>query len=426
METLENAQSISYLAENIIGSEIVKLAGEVNALIAKGEKIYNLTVGDFNPKIFPIPQALKQFIIEAIEEDHTNYPPADGISDLRLAVSNLLKRRFELDYKPDEILIASGARPVIYSIFKALVDPNDEVIYPVPSWNNNHYTFLHNAQHKMITVKAEDKFMLTAADLEPHIKTARMIALCSPQNPTGTVFTETALKSICELILNENKRRQLMGEKALYLMYDQIYAELTFGSIKHYNPVSLFQDMRPYTVFVDGISKSLAATGIRVGWAMGPKRVIDKMKAILSHVGAWAPKAEQVASANFLNDHTAYDSFLIQQKEKIYARLEALYNGLHQMKAEGLPIDAITPEGAIYLTVKFDLKGKTTVNNQVLESTKDVTAYLLNTAKVAIVPFYAFGADTESTWYRISVGTCYLEEVQSILESLKQAILALK
>jgi aspartate aminotransferase len=426
METLENAQSISYLAENIIGSEIVKLAGEVNALIAKGEKIYNLTVGDFNPKIFPIPQALKQYIIDAIEEDHTNYPPADGISDLRSAVSNLLKRRFELEYKPDEILIASGARPVIYSIFKALVDPNDEVIYPVPSWNNNHYTFLHNAQHKMITVKAEDKFMLTASDLEPHIKTARMIALCSPQNPTGTVFTEAALKSICELILNENKRRQLMGEKALYLMYDQIYAELTFGDIKHYNPVSLFQDMRPYTVFVDGISKSLAATGIRVGWAMGPKRVIDKMKAILSHVGAWAPKAEQVASAKFLNHHTAYDAFIVQQKEKIYARLEALYNGLQQMKTEGLPVDVITPEGAIYLTVRFDLKGKTTANGQILESTKDVTAYLLNTAKVAIVPFYAFGADTESTWYRISVGTCHLEEVPAILDSLKQAILALK
>jgi aspartate aminotransferase len=331
-----------------------------------------------------------------------------------------------LDYPSDEILIASGARPVIYAIFKALIDPNDEVIYPVPSWNNNHYTFLHSAQHKMITVKPEDKFMLRAADLAPHIKTARMIALCSPQNPTGTVFTEAALKAICELILDENKRRQLMGEKALYLMYDQIYAELTFGNAKHYNPVSLFPEMRPYTVFVDGISKSLAATGIRVGWAMGPKRIIDKMKAILSHVGAWAPKAEQVATARFLNHHSAYDAFLIHQKEKIYARLEALYTGLYNMKANGLPVDVITPEGAIYLTVKFDLKGKTAENGQVLESTKDVTAYLLNTAKVAIVPFYAFGADTESTWYRISVGTCLQEEIPAILDSLRQAIIALK
>ncbi len=426
METLENVQALSNLAEHIIGSEIVKLAGEVNALIAKGEKIYNLTVGDFNPKIFPIPPELKQYLIKAIEDDHTNYPPADGIADLRIAVSHLLKNRFALNYAADEILIASGARPVIYAIFKALVDPNDEVIYPVPSWNNNHYTFLHNAQHKMISVKAEDKFMLTAADLAPHIKTARMVALCSPQNPTGTVFTELALQEICQLILDENKRRQLMGEKALYLMYDQIYAELTFGKTKHYNPVSLFPEMRPYTVFVDGISKSLAATGIRVGWAIGPKRVIDKMKAILSHVGAWAPKAEQVATAHFLNNQSAYDTFLNHQKEKIYARLEGLYNGLHKMKLDGLPVDVITPEGAIYLTVKFDLKGKSTANAKVLESTKDVTAYLLNTAKVAIVPFYAFGADAESTWYRISVGTCLVEDIPAILEGLKQAILALK
>jgi aspartate aminotransferase len=422
METLAKQEELSFLAEHIIGSEIVKLAAEVNALIANGEKIYNLTVGDFNPKIFPIPVQLKQYIIDAIQDDETNYPPADGIMPLRLAVSNLLKRRCDLDYKAEEILIASGARPVIYAIFKAIVDPNDEVIYPVPSWNNNHYTFLHNAKHKMITVKPEDKFMLTAKDLAPHIQTARMIALCSPQNPTGTVFSENNLKDICLLILEENKRREIMGEKVLYLMYDQIYWELTFGGVKHFNPVTMFPEMKAYTVFVDGVSKSLSATGIRVGWTFGPKRVVDKMKAILSHVGAWAPKAEQVATAKYLNDHSAYDTFLENQKLAIYRRLEALYNGLSEMKKSGLPVDVISPEGAIYLTVKFDLKDKTTAEGKKLESTKDITAYLLNTAKVAIVPFYAFGADTESTWYRISVGTCRLEDVPSILGNLKQAI----
>ncbi len=426
METLAKDQTLSYLAENIIGSEIVKLAAEVNALIANGEKVFNLTVGDFNPKIFPIPPQLKQYIVDAILNDETNYPPADGIAPLRLAIIDLLKRRCALDFKMEEILVASGARPVIYAIFKAIVDPNDEVIYPVPSWNNNHYTFLHNAQHKMISVSPEQKFMLTADDLLPHIKTARMIALCSPQNPTGTVFSEQALKDICVLILEENKRREVMGEKALYLMYDQIYWELTFGTVKHFNPVTLFPEMKAYTVFVDGISKSLAATGIRVGWAMGPKKVIDKMKAILSHVGAWAPKAEQVASAQFLNDHAAYDAFLEQQKLAIYKRLEALYNGLQSMKKAGLPVDVISPEGAIYLTVKFDLKGKTTADGKSLLSTKDITAYLLNVAKVAIVPFYAFGADTESTWYRISVGTCKVEDIPYILESLDKSIRQLK
>jgi aspartate aminotransferase len=426
METLTKADELSYLAENIIGSEIVKLAGEINALIAKGEKIYNLTVGDFNPKVFPIAALLKQGIIDAIANDETNYPPADGIAPLRNAVSALLKRRGGLDFKADEILIAAGARPVIYSIFKAIVDPNDEVIYPVPSWNNNHYAFLHLAKHKMITVSAEQKFMLTAADLKPHIQTARMIALCSPQNPTGTMFTEQGLREICALVLDENKRRNVLGEKALYVMYDQIYWELAFGKNQHYNPVSLEPEMKSYTIFVDGISKSLAATGIRVGWAMGPKRVIDKMKAILSHVGAWAPKAEQVGTAHFLNDTNAYDAFLEQQKKAIYQRLEGLYHGLQSLKSKAYPVEVISPEGAIYLTVKFDLKGKTTTDGKILETTKDITAYLLNVAKVAIVPFYAFGAEAESTWYRISVGTCKVEEIADIIASLDHALAALK
>src|ERR1700753_39245 len=112
---------VSKLAENIIGSEIIKLAAEVNEKIKKGEKICNLTIGDVNPKIFPIPAELKQNIIQAYENDHTNYPAADGMLELREAVSKLLKERGGLDYKTDEIVIAGGARPVIYAIFRALV-----------------------------------------------------------------------------------------------------------------------------------------------------------------------------------------------------------------------------------------------------------------------------------------------------------------
>src|SRR3954470_6305711 len=113
---------VSKLAENIIGSEIIKLAAEVNEKIKKGEKVYNLTIGDFNPKVFPIPSQLKRAIIQEYENDQTNYPAADGMVELRNAVSKLLKERGELDYKPEEIVIAGGARPVIYAIFKALVD----------------------------------------------------------------------------------------------------------------------------------------------------------------------------------------------------------------------------------------------------------------------------------------------------------------
>ena len=412
---------VSRLAENIIGSEIIKLAAEVNEKIKKGEKVYNMTIGDFNPKVFPIPTELKQLIVDAYFDDQTNYPAADGMLELRTAVSKLLKERGNLNYATDEIVIAGGARPVIYAIFRALVDQGDTVIFPVPSWNNNHYTYLNGAKAVMVDAGPESNFMPTAAIIRPHIQTANLIALCSPQNPTGTVFTKESLEEICDMILAENMRRSA-DEKPLYLMYDQIYWALTHGNTKHYDPVSLRPEMKNYTVFVDGISKSLAATGVRVGWSMGPKKIIDKMKAILTHVGAWAPKAEQMATAKYLDNLEGYDKFLGEIKSKINDRLQGFYKGFMEFKKEGHLVDAITPQAAIYLTIQFNLYGKKTAEGKVLENTKDITKYILDEAKIAVVPFYAFGASDNSSWYRLSVGTCKLEDVQGAIDSLRSAL----
>lgn len=417
---------VSKLAQNIVGSEIIKLAAEVNEKIKQGEKVYNFTIGDFNPKLFPIPAELKSAIISAYEDDQTNYPAADGMLELRQSVSKLLKERGTLDYKIDEIVIAGGARPVIYAIFKALVDEGDIVVFPVPSWNNNHYTYLNNAKAVLIPTTPENKFMPTAADLKPHISTANLIALCSPLNPTGTTFRKKDLEEICDMILAENQKRLAEDRKPLYLMYDQIYWALTFGETEHHNPVTLRPEMKNYTVFVDGISKSLAATGVRVGWSMGPKKIIEKMKSILTHVGAWAPKAEQVATAAYLNDLTSYDTFLTEIKTKINDRLVRIYTGFQSLKTEGFKVDAIAPEAAIYLTVQFALHGQTKADGTVLKTTQDITKYILDEAKVALVPFYAFGASDDSSWYRLSVGTCKVEEIDAVIESLRSALKKLK
>lgn len=419
--TADQVVKVSDLAHGIIGSEIIKLAAEVNEKIKQGEHIYNMTIGDFSPAQFPIPSALKQYIIEEYSSDQTNYPEADGMLDLRKAVSNLLKERGDLTYATDELLIAGGARPVIYAIYRALVNPNDTVIFAVPSWNNNHYSYLNGAKSVVIEAKPENNFMPSATDIRPHIGEACMVALCSPQNPTGTVFSKEGLEEICDMILEENSRRG-PNQKPVYLMYDQIYWALTFGNTQHYNPVSLRPAMKEYTVFVDGISKSLSATGVRVGWAMGPKSIIAKMKAILSHVGAWAPKAEQLATARFLMDLHLYDAFLEEQKEKIYTRLKGFYDGFSALKAEGYAVDAIAPQAAIYLTIKFDLPGKRTADGRVLETTQDVTSYILNEAKLAIVPFYAFGAATSSPWYRMSVGTCSVADIEQVITNLRTAL----
>lgn len=415
---------VSHMAENLIGSEIIKLAGEIRQLMAQGEKIYNFTIGDFDPNIFPIPTQLRDAIIDAYIKNETNYPAADGILELRRVVSSLIEKWQNLSYADNEILIAGGARPLIYAIYQAVLDPGDTVIFPVPSWNNNHYTHLTHAKPVFVETTPENNFMPGAADIAPHLKGATLLALCSPLNPTGTVFTKKQLEEICDLVIAENNNRS-EKEKPLYVMYDQIYSALTYGDTEHFDPVNLRPDMKPYVIYVDGISKSLAATGVRVGWSFGPKKVIDKMKSILGHVGAWSPKAEQVASAKFLSDTTALDSFLASFKNEVIQRLDGFYAGIQKLKSEGFGVDAIAPMAAIYLTVKIDLKGKTSPTFGKIETTEQTTAFLLKEAKLAIVPFSAFGASKDSCWYRLSVGTATVADVESAIDSLRKALSSL-
>lgn len=413
---------VSHMAENLIGSEIIKLAGEINQKIKAGENIYNFTIGDFDPQVFPIPEALTLAITQAYNEGHTNYPAANGIVELREAVAHFLKRHQKLEYSADDILIAGGARPLIYAIYQTILDPGDTVLFPVPSWNNNHYCHLTHARELSIETRPEEHFMPTPEELEPHLATATLVALCSPLNPTGTTFTRESLHEICELISQENQRRASENRKPLYLMYDQIYWTLTFGNTVHYDPVSLHPELRDYTIYVDGLSKAFAATGVRVGWSFGPRNIIDKMKSILGHVGAWAPKAEQVATARFLNQTDKVDSYLAEIREKLFFRLHGFYLGFEALSAKGYPVKAIHPQAAIYLTIQLALHGKVTPEGKTLTTTKEITAYVLEQAKLAVVPFYAFGASENSSWYRLSVGTCKEHEVAESLAALELAL----
>src|SRR5215207_8514407 len=179
---------LSHISQTLIGSEIVKLGGEIRERIRKGERIYNFTVGDFDPQIFPIPKELEDAIVEAYRSKFTNYPPGEGSFELREAVSLFAKQYQGLEYTTDEILVASGGRPLIYALYRAVCDRGDKVIYAVPSWNNNHYTHFVEGQHVVIEATAETNFMPTAAAIEPHLQDAALISLCSPQNPTGTTF----------------------------------------------------------------------------------------------------------------------------------------------------------------------------------------------------------------------------------------------
>ncbi len=415
--------NISHIAESLIGSEIIKIAGQVNAQKAAGAEITNLTIGDLNSEIYPIPELLKEEIKKAYDHNLTNYPPAPGLLSLRTAIADDLLSRWNQEYAVDEILVSAGSRPLIYGVYKAIVDPGEKVIYPVPSWNNNHYAYLSSADAIEIPTTAEHNFLPTAEELQPHVENAVLLALCSPLNPTGTLFTREQLNEICELVIAENKRRG-PDEKPLYILYDQIYALLTFGP-EHFNPVMLYPELRDYTIMIDGTSKCFAATGVRVGWSFGPKHVISKMTELLGHVGAWAPKPEQHAVGVLLNHPDEVNLYLGHYKSRLNNSLRYLHQAVQQLKNEGLKVDSIEPMGALYLTIKLDYIGQTTAEGDTIKNSTALVSYLIDKAGVALVPFSAFGTGPEAPWFRASVGAVSLEELQTMVPRLRNALVEL-
>lgn len=413
------------MAAGLVGSEILAIAADIRERVSKGAEICNLTVGDFSPAQFAIPTALRDGITAALARGMTNYPPSSGIPELRDAVLRLFRRRLGLEYSGASVLIAGGARPLIYGTYRAVVDPGDRVVYPVPSWNNNHYVNMMGADGVQVSCGPENRFLPTRDDLVRVLPGARLVCINSPLNPTGTAIEAAALRGICEEIVAENEARKASGQRPLYLMYDQVYWMLRVPGIEHVTPPGLVPEMAEYTIFIDGISKAFAATGLRVGWTVGPADVIDRMSTILGHVGAWAPRPEQHASAALLDDDAAMDAYVTELMAGLQARLDRLFQGFDAMKRDGLPVEAIPPMGAIYLTVKIAPFGRRTPSGQVLQTNEDVRKYLLDAARFAVVPFQAFGVASDAGWFRLSVGAVGLQELDGALERVQQALRAL-
>lgn len=415
----------SAMAAGLIGSEILKIAGDIRAMAAEGKQICNLTVGDFSPSEFRIPRFLEENIREAYARGETNYPPSDGMPVLRKAILGFYERRLGLRYPLESVLVTGGSRPGIYATYAAIVDPGDPVVYPVPSWNNNHYCHLTGAAGRPVVCTRHDAFLPTRALLAGAVRGARLLAVNSPLNPTGTAFSREVLEGICDLVLEENARRS-KGERPLYLMYDMVYWMLTFGGTAHVDPVGLRPAMAPYTIYVDGISKPFAATGVRVGWTVGPTDITARMAAILGHVGAWAPRAEQVATARLLSADDQINGYHASMRRGVQERLDALFAGLGRLRDAGHPVDAIPPMGAIYLSARFALNGTSAPSGDVLQSNEDIRQYLLQSAGLAIVPFQAFGATDDSGWFRLSVGSVSLKDIAAMLPRLHAALDALR
>ncbi len=409
--------SASTLARGLIGSEVLRIAAEVRALIAAGQPVCNLTVGDFDPLEFSPPASLLEGVRTALASGHTNYPPSNGVLGLRESIARFARRELGLEVPVESVLVAGGARPLIYAAYRTLVDPGEAVAYPVPSWNNNHYCHLAGARGIPIEVSREAGFHPTRDQVRELLPRIRMLALNSPLNPTGTAIDPAVLEGIsCDLV-TENARRRERGERPVFLMYDMVYWALEFARQEPVTPWSLVPESAPYTILLDAISKSLAATGLRVGWSIAAPALTQRMSDFLGHVGAWAPKAEQVATAAFLDDAPAFAAFRAEMQRRLRDRLERLHRAFEAMRARGLPVESVAPEGTLYLSVRFGLFGLRHDGRE-LRTNEDVRRLLLHDAGVAVVPFQAFGLDREDGWFRISVGGASVDAIDQGLDRL--------
>ncbi|TMQ52983.1 MAG: aminotransferase class I/II-fold pyridoxal phosphate-dependent enzyme [Candidatus Eisenbacteria bacterium] len=403
--------SVSRLARGLIGSEVLRIAAEVRALVAAGKPVCNLTVGDFDAREFAPPPRLLRGIGRALAAGHTNYPPSNGVLELRQAVTRFYGREFGLDYPVESVLVAGGARPLIYATYRALVDPGEAVAYPVPSWNNNHYCYLSGACGLPIEVSRASRFHPTPAQVRSLLPRIRLLALNTPLNPTGTAIEPEALREICRDLVAENAGRHARGERPVFLMFDQVYWSLDFRRMEPVTPPGLLPEVAPYTVMLDAISKSLAATGLRVGWSVASPAVTQRMSDLLGHVGAWAPKAEQMATAEFLDEADSFGAFRLEMHRRLGERLERLARGLEALGARGLPVEVVPPEGTLYLSARFGLFGRA-VGGSEIRTNEDIRRLLLHEAGVAMVPFQAFGLEREDGWFRLSVGAVSIQAIE--------------
>lgn len=409
------AASLSQVALGMQASSILTIAYSVREAIARGATVAQFTIGDFSPDQFTVPAPLADALCAAVQAGLTNYPPAHGMPELREAIRDNYARTLGLRYPLDSIVVGSGARPGLYSIYRCLVDAGEVVLTPAPNWNNDNFCQLVGAEHRVVPSRPEDAFMPTAERLAPHLKDARLLVLCSPMNPCGTLIRAQQLADICDLVLAENARREAAGERLLYVVYDQVYRMLAFGDQQHHTPPGVRPAMARYTIFCDAISKCFAATGLRVGWLVAPPFIAAKVKALTTHVGAWAPKPEQLATAKLLSDDAAVQRFLTDFRAAIRARLDRIYNAFQGFKAEGLPVDVIAPEGAVFLSVYIGLEGH-------LPDAEAVRQYLLDEAGCAVLPFSVFGETENPGWWRFSVGAVSIEDIEICMRRLGVAL----
>ncbi|HEY0241317.1 MAG TPA: aminotransferase class I/II-fold pyridoxal phosphate-dependent enzyme [Gemmatimonadaceae bacterium] len=402
-------------------SGILRITRQVRAMLARGETVLNFTVGDFDPRYFPIPKKLSELIQSAVARGETNYPNPEGLPVLRQAISDYVFRTAGVRYPLDAIVVCSGGRPVLFGAYNAIVNPGDKVIFSVPSWQNDSYSWITRAESIVIEATLDTGFQPTIDQIRPHLSEAVMLCICSPGNPTGTVMGREHLREILDAVVAENREREENRQRPLFILHDQMYGTLVSKGQEHVYPAALVPECARWLISADGVSKSYAGTGLRLGWMLVPPALGSRIRDLLSHAGAWAPRAEQAAVAEFLNDAASIAEFRTEMDAKLNERLVAMHAGFEALKRAGYPVDSINPQGAIYFSAQFRLHGKS-VGGQRIDTDENIRSLLLERAGAAMVPFQAFGVRGETGWFRLSAGAVSMDEIRSLFPRLKSLL----
>ena len=358
------------------------------------ENVVSLGIGEPD---FVTPWHIRDAGIYSLEKGITAYTPNRGLPDLQRAVSAYLKRRFELEYSPDEVLVTVGGSEAIDLAVRAFVEPGDEVIIPEPSFVcYDPITRLAGGIPVALPTFPEDEFRINAAILEKKITgKTKVLMLPFPNNPTGAVMREEHLKSIAELCVKHD----------LVVISDEIYGELTYGDRKHFS-IALLPGMRERTVIVSGLSKSHAMTGWRIGYAVAPAEAVKLMTKIHQFAIMSAPTTSQYAAIEALE---AGDENIAEMREEYDGRRKYMLEGFRKM---GLP--CFEPQGAFYMFPDIRSTGM---------SSEEFCERLLREQRVAVIPGDAFGSAGDGF---VRCSYCYsIQAIGTALEGIERFIRSL-
>ena len=395
---------IAQRAKAIKPSPTLAMAAKAKAMKAQGIDVVDFGVGEPD---FDTPENVKQAGIKAIQSGFTKYTPAGGTDELKDAVVDKLKKDNGLAYERSQVLISCGAKHSLYNIAEALFDPGDEVIIPSPYWvSYPDQVILNDAVPVIVETTEQEGFRISAAKLEKAItKRTKAFILNSPSNPTGLAYDRKTLEEIAAVAVKHR----------IYVISDEIYEKLVYDGFTHTSIASLNPEIKELTIVVNGVSKSHAMTGWRIGFAAGPTDVIKAMANIQSQSTSNPASISQKAALEALRGP---QDFLPVMNAEFDKRRKYMVERLNKMKG----VSCMLPVGAFYAFPNVSKLYGRSAGGKTVKNSADLAAYLLEAAKVALVSGDSFGADA---YIRLSYATS-LEIIKKGMDRIEEAVNALK